>query len=75
MALRKPGKGDYTQPKSYRPIALLNIIGKILDIVIARRISFAVETHGLLPGEHIGGRKGRSTEYIIYVLLERIYTA
>ena len=51
----KPGKGDYTQPKSYRPIALLNTIGKILDAIIARRISFAVEMHGLLPGEHMGG--------------------
>lgn len=64
VALRKPGKGDYTRPKSYRPIALLNTIGKILDAVIARRISFAVEMHGLLPGEHMGGRKGRSTEHV-----------
>ncbi|RDL35893.1 uncharacterized protein BP5553_06505 [Venustampulla echinocandica] len=75
VALRKPGKGGYTQPKPYRPIALLNTIGKILDAVIARRISSAVEMYGLLPGEHMGGRKGRSTEHAIHVLLERIYTA
>jgi ribonuclease HI len=75
VALRKPGKDDYTLPKSYRPIALLNTIGKILDAIIARRISFAVEMHGLLPGEHMGGRRGRSTEHAIHVLLERIYTA
>lgn len=46
-----------------------------MDAVIARRISFAVEMHGLLPGEHMGGRKGRSTEHVTHVLLERIYTA
>jgi hypothetical protein len=28
VVLRKPGKDDYTQPKSYRPIALLNTLGK-----------------------------------------------
>lgn len=27
VALRKPGKDDYTQPKAYRPIGLLNTIG------------------------------------------------
>jgi hypothetical protein len=75
VALQKPGKDDYTQPKSYRPIALLNTIRKILDAVIARRISFAVEMHSLLPAEHMSSRKERSTEHAIHMLLERIYTA
>jgi hypothetical protein len=35
IALRKPRKNDYSQLKLYRPIALINIIGKILDIVLA----------------------------------------
>jgi hypothetical protein len=34
-----------------------------------------VKTHGLLPGEHMGSRKGRSTEHVIHVLLEHIYMA
>jgi hypothetical protein len=38
IALRKPGKNDYSQPKSYQPIALINIIRKILDTVLAKRI-------------------------------------
>jgi hypothetical protein len=38
VALRKPGKDNYSQPKSYRPIALMNMMGKILDIVFARGI-------------------------------------
>jgi hypothetical protein len=35
VPLRKPGKGDYSAPEAWRPIALLNTLGKILEIVIA----------------------------------------
>ena len=35
VVLRKPGKDDYTALKSYRPIALMNTTGKIIDTVIA----------------------------------------
>jgi hypothetical protein len=37
--LRKPKKRDYTDLKSYRLITLLNIIGKLLERVIASKIS------------------------------------
>ncbi|KAF8594195.1 hypothetical protein BDV93DRAFT_459492, partial [Ceratobasidium sp. AG-I] len=30
VVLRKPDRPDYTVPKAYRPIALLNVISKIL---------------------------------------------
>lgn len=30
IVLRKPGKDDYSIPKVYRPIALLNTIGKAM---------------------------------------------
>jgi hypothetical protein len=42
---------------------------------LARHISYAVERHGLLPGDRWGERKGRSTELAIHVLLKRIYSA
>ncbi|KAJ5472153.1 hypothetical protein N7539_008722 [Penicillium diatomitis] len=35
VVLRKPGKNDYTQPKAYRPIALLNTLGKVMETIIA----------------------------------------
>jgi len=75
VVLRKPGKDDYTIPKAYRPIALWNTIGKIIDAIIARRLSYLVETHQLLPQTHIGGRKARSTEHAIHVITEKIYEA
>ena len=40
VVLRKPGKPDYTIAKAYRPIALLNTIGKALEFIIAKRISY-----------------------------------
>ena len=74
VALRKPGRGDYRQLKSYRSIALLNTLGKVMESIIAKRISYAVEEHGLLPKQHMGGRKGVSTDQAIHLLLERIHT-
>lgn len=75
MVLRKPGKDDYSNPKNYRPIALLSTIGKALESVIAGRISYLVEKSGLLPENHIGGRRGRSCEHALHLLLERTHAA
>ena len=57
IPLKKPGKEDYTVAKAWRPISLLATLGKVLESVVAERISHAVETHGLLPINHFGARK------------------
>jgi hypothetical protein len=49
MVLLKPGKREYPVPEAYRPISLLNTLGKLLEAVIARRLSYLAEKHGLLP--------------------------
>jgi hypothetical protein len=54
VVLRKPGKDMYTAPKSYRPIALMNTTGKIMDAVIARRLSYLAKTYHVLPPAHMG---------------------
>lgn len=75
VVLRKPGKEDYSQPKSYRPIALLNTLGKVLDGVIANRLAYLADTFQLLPRRHTGGRKLTSTEHAMHMILQRIYQA
>jgi ribonuclease HI len=75
VVLRKQGKDDYTQLKSYRLIALLSTLGKALESVIAKQIAYLVDTHGLLPHRHTGGRKLASTEHAIHFLLQRIHQA
>ena len=75
IPLKKPNKGDYTAAKAWRPISLLSTLGKTLESVVAERISNAVETFGLLPTNHFGGRKKRSTEQALLLLQEHIYNA
>ncbi len=75
VVLRKPGKDDYTQPKSYRPIALLNTLGKALESIVANRLTYLADTHHLLPVRHTGGRKLASTDHALHLLLQRIHQA
>ena len=72
VVLRKPGKPDYSAPGAYRPISLLNTLGKLLEAVMARRLSYFAETHGLLPDTQYGGRPGRTTEQALLVLANAI---
>ena len=76
IILRKPfgeESRNYTSLKSYRPIALLNTLGKALESILATRISYLVEIYGLLPSTHIGGRRGRFTEEALHEIVEKVY--
>jgi len=75
VVLRKPSRPDYTKVKAYRPIALENTVGKVMESVIAEIISYLTETHELLPPRHYGGRPGRSTEDAMMILSENIHQA
>ncbi|KAF8586392.1 hypothetical protein K439DRAFT_1341089, partial [Ramaria rubella] len=46
-ALRKPNKPDYSMPRAYRLIQLLEDIAKVLERCIARRLRFLVSKHNL----------------------------
>ena len=72
VVLRKPGKSDYSIPGAYRPISLLNTLGKLLEAVMAKRLSYYAETHGLLPDTQFGARPGRNTEQALLVLTNAI---
>lgn len=43
-------------------IALLSALGKVIESVIARKVTQAAEENGLLPDEQMGNRAHRSTE-------------
>jgi hypothetical protein len=47
----KPGKPNYSIPKAYRPVALLNCVGKILEKLIANRLAYMAEKHNLLHND------------------------
>lgn len=74
IVLRKPNKEDYFDPKAYRPIALLDTLGKALESVVAMRISDLAEQHQLLPVTQMGGRRQRSAETALELLVEQVHT-
>ena len=68
VVLRKPGKPRYDTPKAYRPIVLLNTLGKALMAAIAEQLTYYTEKHALLPQTHFGGRPGRTTTDALLML-------
>jgi ribonuclease HI len=75
VPLKKGNKDDYTLPKNYRPISLLATLGKVMEAVMATRIAYLTEVHKLLPNNHFGARKQKSTVLAISYLQETIYDA
>ena len=69
------GRRDLSLPKSYRPISLLATLGKVLEAVVANRLSALVEKHQLLPPNHFGARRRRSCEQALNILIEKIHDA
>ena len=73
--LAKPNKPDYTVPKAYRPIALLNCLGKVAEKIIAARLNYLAEKHHLLDPEQMGGRKQRSATDAALALIHDVEVA
>lgn len=73
IILAKPSKEDYTTPKAYRIIALLNCLGKTLEKIFASRLAYlANTTQDLLHHTQMGGRKQRSAIDTALLLLNEI---
>ncbi|XP_045450167.1 uncharacterized protein LOC123658921 [Melitaea cinxia] len=68
--LRKPGKNTYTTPKSYRPIGLLPMLGKILEKMLVARLQYHLVPR--LSTRQFGFMPQRSTEDALYTLVEHI---
>lgn len=70
--LRKPGKDDYTHPKSYRPIGLLSVLGKIVEKMMVARIRWHIYPR-LSPNQY-GFMPQRSTEDSLYDVVSHMRT-
>lgn len=58
-------KNDYTQVKLYKPIALLDIIGKVFESILAKKISILTKIDHLLLKTHFGEGRNALTEHAI----------
>jgi hypothetical protein len=73
ITLKKIDKRDYTISKTYRSIALLNIIEKILEFIINKKTSWIIKTHRLLLDTFMKCRKNRSIETILKFFIQQIH--
>jgi len=74
VILKKPKKTDYSEPKSYRPIALLDTLGKALEAVTSRKLNDMADEYELLPPQQTGARRKRSVETALETLTEAVHT-
>jgi len=68
VVLRKAGRTDYTLPGSYRPIALLDTIAKVMASIVKDKIQYHTEKLRLLPQMQFGGRPGCSATDSLHTL-------
>jgi len=61
IIIPKPNKTSYNQPKVFRPIVLLNTLGKLIEKVIAERLQFTVTSNDFIHPSQLGGLKFKST--------------
>ncbi|EAQ85473.1 hypothetical protein CHGG_09487 [Chaetomium globosum CBS 148.51] len=77
VVLPKPGKAPpvYQTPGGYTPIALLPTLGKVIESVVATKVTLAAEANGLLPDEQMGNRAHRSTELAVRLVVAQVQEA
>jgi hypothetical protein len=65
----KPPYRNYTLPKAYRVILLLNCLVKVMEKIIARRLAVIAEFKTLLHIYQIGDRRQKSAINAVMVLI------
>jgi len=60
VVIPKPNKKSYDSPKSFKPIVLLNTVGKLIKKVIGKRLQFATVANNFIHPSQLGGLKFKS---------------
>jgi hypothetical protein len=73
ITLKKTRKSDYITSKTYRSIALLNTIEKVMKSIISKKISWLTKNHRLLFDSHMRVRSDKLTETTLKLLTKQIH--
>lgn len=73
--IENPNKLDMSSPRSYRPIALLSVLGKGLERLVARRMLWIAIKHKLLTRQQFGALPLRSSADLTTCLTHDIENA
>ena len=57
IIIPKPNKISYNVPKIFRPIVLLNMLGKLIEKVVSKRLQFQALSNNLIHPCQLGGFK------------------
>jgi len=61
VIIPKPGKPTYSTPKSFRPIVLLNTVGKLIEKMISNCLQFDMIKYDLVHPTQVDGVRQHST--------------
>jgi len=73
IVIPKPNKVSYDSPKSFRPIVLLNTLGKLTKKVIGDRLQFHVISNNFIHQSQLEGLKFKSTTNVGIALTHFIH--
>ncbi|EDN04709.1 conserved hypothetical protein [Histoplasma mississippiense (nom. inval.)] len=71
----KVGKRDRSSVRSWRPIALLSVISKGLERIIARRLAYTALIHGIVSPQHGGALPRRSAMDLVATFTHEVEAA
>ena len=74
IVISKPNKKSYNLPKVFRPIVLLNTVGKLIEKVIRERLQFNTASNEFIHPSQLSGLKLKSTVDVGIALIYIIYT-
>lgn len=75
VAIPKPGKRDRSSPRAYRLIALLSVLGKGLERLVARRMAWVAIKHKILHPQQFGALPLRSATDLTAALIHDVEEA
>ena len=68
----KPNKQDYSDPKSFRPIGLLSVMGKLYEKVLCSRLLHFLHSNGKLENSQYGFTPQRSAEDALHQIVSML---